>query len=617
MSLTIDRRDQDFVLYEMLGIDSLLNTVKYNEFSRDTFDMTLDMAYRLGEKEVLPRLMEADREGASLIDGAVHVPECYHSLQKIMAEGGWFTVSAPQDAGGQGMPYVIEVAVQENFLFHMAYFMYSGGAVGASHLIYDFGTDEQKKKYMYKILECKNGGTMALTEPDAGSDVGSLKTKAFRQPDGSYKIKGQKIFISGGDCDMFENIVHPVLARIEGDPTGTSGISIFLVPKYIVNDDGSLGRKNDYTITGIEHKMGLRASATCAMSFGDNDNCYAELLGQERQGMKIMFNMMNEERINMGIQGLSTGSTAYRHALAYAKDRVQGKSILNMMNPDAKSVTIINHPDVRRMLMWMKSHVEALRAMVYLCAYAIDRKKSSDGDDAKKWGGIMELMVPVLKAFGTDTGFRITETAMQVYGGYGYCKDYPVEQLLRDMKIGSIYEGTNGIQSMDLVMRKLNQDGGRNFLNLTSEMHSALKKYRSDSTLSGLTVKVESAVTVLLETVTYFSECMKEKKFMVPVINSYPFLNMMGNVISAWLLYWQAGIASEKLQEMAGKEGFSVTDKDRLKQLVERDNEAAFYNGKVLTASFFINNVLPSALATKEAIEAGDMSALKLKEDIF
>lgn len=617
MSLTIDRRDQDFVLYEMLGVDSLLATEKYGEFSRDTFDMTLDMAYRLGEKEVLPRLMEADREGATLVEGKVYVPKCYHDLQKVMAEGGWFTVAAPQDAGGQGMPYVIEVAVQENFLFHMAYFMYSGGAVGASHLIYEFGTDEQKKKYMYKILECKNGGTMALTEPDAGSDVGALKTKAFRQPDGTYRIKGQKIFISGGDCDMFENIVHPVLARIEGDPAGTSGISIFLVPKYLVNDDGSLGRRNDYTISGIEHKMGLRASATCAMSFGDNDDCYAELLGQERQGMKIMFNMMNEERINMGIQGLSTGSAAYQHALTYAKDRVQGKSLLNMMNPDAKSVTIINHPDVRRMLMWMKSHVEALRAMVYLCSYAIDRRKTSDGDEAKKWGGIMEFMVPVLKAFGTDTGFRITETAMQVYGGYGYCKDYPVEQFLRDMKIGSIYEGTNGIQSMDLVMRKLNQEGGKNFRNLVAEMTGAIGKYGSLPQMAGLTPKFEDAVNVLTSTVEHFNECIKNKKFMVPVINSYPFLNLTGNVMSAWLLYWQAGIASEKLAGLAQAAGFTISDKDKMKQLIEGNKDAAFYNAKVLTASFFISNVLPQALAIKQCIEAGDMSAMKMDEEHF
>ncbi len=614
MSLTTNRRDQDFVLYEMLGIDELFSTEKFKDFSRDTFDMTLDMAYKLGEKEVLSRLMEADRDGVSFGNGEVRVPACLHELHKIMAEGGWLTVSAPQDAGGQGMPYVIEVAVQENFLFHMGYFMYPAGSIGASHLIYEFGTDEQKNKYMYKIFEGKYGAGMLITEPDAGSDVGALKTKAFRQPDGSYKIKGQKIFISCGDNDLYENIVHPILARIEGDPTGTSGISLFLMPKYLINDDGSFGRRNDYSVTGIEHKLGLNANATCSMSFGDNDNCYAELLGQERQGMKIMFNMMNEERINMGLQGLSTGSAAYHHALAYAKDRVQGRSVLNS---DAKSVTIINHPDVRRMLMWMKSHVEALRAMVFLCSYAIDRKNSSEGDEAKKWGGIMEFMVPILKAFGTDTGFRITETAIQVYGGYGYCKDYPVEQFLRDMKIGSIYEGTNGIQSIDLVMRKLNMEGGKNFRNLVEEMKSTLDRYSKIDSLAGIAGELRDAITVLTDTVNYFTGCLKEKNIIVPVINSYPFLNLTGSVMSAWLLYWQAGIASEKLAEKAGKEGFAISEQEKMKQLVEKDKDAAFYNSKILTASFFIYNVLPQALAIKQSIEAGDISAMKLGDDDF
>ena len=616
MPLVVNRRDQDFVLYEMLGADSLFSTEKFGDCSRDVFEMTLDMAQKISEKEVLPRLMEADREGASLVNGEVKVPKCYHDLQKIMAEGGWFTIAAPQEIGGQGLPYVIEVASQENFLCHMAYFMYSGGAVGASHLIRDYGTEEQKKKYMYGMLECRYGGTMALTEPDAGSDVGALKTKAYKQPDGTYRIKGQKIFISGGDCDMFENIIHPILARIDGDPAGTGGISIFLVPKFLVNDDGTPGKRNDYTITGIEHKMGLMGNATCAMSFGDNDDCYAELLGNERQGMKIMFKMMIEERINMGIQGLSTGSAAYHHALAYAKERIQGKSLLSMMNPDAPPVTIINHPDVRRMLLWMKSHVEALRAMVFFCAYAIDMKESMESEEAEKWHGLMEFMVPVLKAYGTDTGFRITETAMQVYGGYGYCKDYPMEQFLRDMKIGSIYEGTNGIQSMDLVLRKLNQDGGKNFKALIQEMNSTLEKYGTSSNLVKLSGKITEAVNVLAGAAAFFSECAKEKKFMVPVVNCYPFLTLTGNVIAAWMLYWQAGIADRKLSELFSEKGIEKGSTE-YKKFIEENNEASFYNSKVLTATFFINSVLPQALAIRESIENSDLSPLKMKEEAF
>lgn len=616
MALVVNRRDQDFVLYEMLGVDSLFKTDLFSECSRDVFEMTLDMAQKLGEKEILPRMAEADREGASLVNGEVKVPKYYHDLQEVVAKGGWFTISASQELGGQGLPYVIEVAVQENFLCHMAYFMYSGGAVGASHLIRDYGTEEQKKKYMYGMLECRYGGTMALTEPDAGSDVGALKTKAIRQPDGSFRIKGQKIFISGGDCDLFENIIHPILARIEGDPAGTGGISIFLVPKYLINDDGTRGRRNDYTISGIEHKMGLMGNATCAMSFGDNDDCYAELLGNERQGMKIMFNMMIEERINMGIQGLSTGSAAYHHALAYAKDRVQGKSLLTMMNPDAPSVTIINHPDVRRNLLWMKSHVEALRAMTFLCAYAIDMKKAMTTEEADKWHGIMEFMVPVLKAWGTDTGFRITENAMQVYGGYGYCKDYPMEQFLRDMKIGSIYEGTNGIQSMDLVLRKLNHEGGKNFMNLIGEMKSTLKKFSASENLKGLSVKMAGAVETLAGAAAFFTECVKEKKFMVPVVNSYPFLNLTGYVIAAWLLYWEAGIADSKLSGIISEKKLERGSAE-YKKFIEENNEGSFYNSKVLTATYFFNSVLPQALAIRESIENSDLTPLKMKEDAF
>ncbi|HOM88469.1 MAG TPA: acyl-CoA dehydrogenase family protein, partial [Spirochaetota bacterium] len=321
MSLIVDRRDQEFVLYEMLGLEELFSTPRFADYSKDMFDMAIDLSKRISEEEVLTSYMEGDREGAKLINGDVKVPHCYHHLHKIMNDSGLFTMAVSPEAGGQGFPYVIDLAAREYYVFNMGFLLYPEAAVGAAHLIEVYGTEEQKNKYMYKMYEGKWGGTMVLTEPEAGSDVGNLKTKAIPQPDGTYKIVGSKIFISGGDSDLFENIVHPVLARIEGDPSGTAGISIFLVPKYLVNDDGTIGKKNDVTITGIEHKMGLKGSATCSMSFGDNGNCYAELLGKPRQGMKIMFQMMNEARIGMGLQGLGTASIAYLHALNYAKER--------------------------------------------------------------------------------------------------------------------------------------------------------------------------------------------------------------------------------------------------------------------------------------------------------
>lgn len=617
MSLITDRRDQDFVLYEMLKIQELFDTPKFSDYSRDMFEMTLDLAQTIGEEEMLPRYMQGDREGARLENGQAKVPACFHELQKIIVEGGWFTIAESTDVGGQGFPYVVATAAQENFIFHMGFYMYGGAGIGAAHLIQEFGSEKQKRKYMDKMFESRWGGTMVLTEPEAGSDVGNLKAKAVRQSDGSFRIFGSKIFISGGDSDLFENIVHPVLARTEGDPPGTAGISIFLVPKYLVNDDGTLGRRNDYTVTGIEHKMGLKGNATCAMSFGDNGECYGELLGEERQGMKIMFNMMNEERINMGLQGLGTSSAAYLHALNYAKERLQGADLANMQNPSAPRVPIIRHPDVRRMLLWMKSHVEGMRALVYLCALAIDRKHASEGEEAAKWHGIMELIVPITKAFCTDIGFKITELAVQVYGGYGYCQDYPVEQFMRDLKIGSIYEGTNGIQALDLVGRKLSQKKGANFMNFLGEMNKTIAEYKNLEGLTDLAADVEKSAGLLADMGMFFFQCGKEGKFMVPIVHAYPFLMLMGKIITGWLLLWQAGIARQKLNALFAEHGIDSSDKKALKEFLAQSRDGAFYQGKLHTARFYIINVLPEVYATAQSIKSGDLTPLAIMDESF
>jgi hypothetical protein len=298
-----------------------------------------------------------------------------------------------------------------------------------------------------------------------------------------------------GDQDLTENIVHPVLARIEGDPAGTAGISIFLVPKYLVNDDGTLGRRNDYTIGGIEHKMGLHGSATCVMNFGDNGDCYAELLGKEREGMKVMFQMMNEARIAVGFQSLAAASVAYLHALQYSKERLQGSELLDMRNPEAPRVPIIRHADVRRMLLWMKAHVDGMRALLYYTAYCMDREQGMASEaEREKYRGIMEVLTPICKAYCSDIAFRVTEFALQTYGGYGYCAEYPVEQIMRDIKIASIYEGTNGIQALDLVGRKLGQKKGLYFMNLISEMTATAAKYQAQGILKDLADDVQQAV---------------------------------------------------------------------------------------------------------------------------
>ncbi|HPR38061.1 MAG TPA: acyl-CoA dehydrogenase family protein, partial [Spirochaetota bacterium] len=442
MDRIVDSRDQKFVLYEMLNVTDLCKTEMFADFDQDMFDMTLDLTKQICEEHVLGCYQEVDSQGGAKFDnGKVTIPPQYHDVHKIMNESGLFTMGISPEHGGQGMPYTICMASYEYYSYHMGFMLYPEATTGAGHLIEVFGTDRQKKLYMEKMYAQEWGGTMCLTEADAGSDVGALKTKAVRQPDGTFKIYGNKIFITSGENDLFENMVHPVLARIEGDPAGTKGISIFIVPKYRVKEDGSMGEFNDVHCTGIEHKMGLKGSATCSMSFGDNGDCIGELLGEERKGMAIMFQMMNEARLGMGLQGASTSSVSYLHALAYAKERIQGKNIKDMMNPDAPNVPIIQHPDVRRMLMWMKTHAEGLRALVYLCALCLDKSHASTGEEVDKWTGIMEFLIPICKSYGTDMGFRVTELGIQCFGGYGFCNDYPMHQFMRDMKIASLYEG--------------------------------------------------------------------------------------------------------------------------------------------------------------------------------
>jgi len=426
------------------------------------------------------------------------------------------------------------------------------------------------------------------------------------------------MFITVGDSDLVSNVVHPVLARIEGDPPGTGGISIFLVPKYLVNDDGSLGKRNDFEIAKIEEKMGIHGSATCLINFGDNGDCYAELLGEERQGMKVMFQLMNEARISVGMQGLCSASIAYLHALNYAKERLQGSSLMEMKNPEAPRVPIIEHPDVRRMLLWMKSSVDSMRALMYYAAFAVDMETvvQDDGEKAK-WKGLMELLTPICKAYCSDIAFKVTELAIQVYGGYGFCAEYPVEQFMRDEKIASIYEGANGIQALDLIGRKLPMKKGAYFMTLLGEMNSTIAKYKDNEELRDLAEDVQAAVNALADIGLFFATCGKEGKFLVPITHAYPFLMMMGKVVSAWLLLWQAGIASDKLAGLSKEKGIERKDLVKWAEFIKDNKDVAFYSGKIASAKYFIKNVLPEVDAAVKAIKSEDLSVLEIAEESF
>jgi alkylation response protein AidB-like acyl-CoA dehydrogenase len=598
-SLIIDPRDQKFVLYEMLNVEALCKAPLYADFSRDMFDMALNEAEKFATGVIFPCLADGDREGCRLEDGNVRVPKCYHRAAELYRGGGWATMSVEPEEGGQGFPHVVSLAAKEWFSHNSAFVSYFSLTEGAAHLIETYGTEAQKKKYLPKMHAAEWGGTMALTEPGAGTDVGNLKTKAIRQADGTFRLQGTKIFITSGDSDIMENIIHPVLARIEGDPPGTGGISIFLVPKFLVNDDGTLGKRNDYSIGKIEEKMGIHGSATCLINLGDNGECFAELLGEERQGMKIMFQMMNGARIGIGIQSLAGSSIAYLHALKYAKERLQGSSLAEMKNPAAPRVPIIQHPDVRRMLIWMKAHTEGFRALLYFTALCVDHCEATDDEAAKeKYNGFLEVLTPICKAYCSDMAFRVTETAIQVYGGYGYCAEYPVEQFLRDEKIASLYEGTNGIQALDLVGRKLGLKKGMYFMNLLGEMGATIAKYQP--ALPDLTPDVQAAMNTLAEVAMLFAASGKTGKFLIPVSNAYPFLMLMGQVVMAWMLLWQAGVAKEKL---AAPDGGGA--------------DRAFYEGKVASARYFIKHVLPEVDAAAKAIQSEDVSMMEIADEAF
>ena len=444
------------------------------------------------------------------------------------------------------------------------------------------------------------------------SDVGALKTKAVKQADGTYKITGQKIFISSGDNDYYKNMIHPVLARIEGDPAGTKGISIFIVPKFLVNADGSLGAHNDVNCAGIEHKMGIKGSATCTLSFGDNGTCKGFLLGEERKGMKIMFQMMNEARLGVGMQGLSVASAAYMHSATYAKNRIQGAHVTQMLNPEAKGVNISQHPDVKRMLLWMKSHVEGMRFITYYLTHALNVAAVADGEEAKEAMAIAEIMVPINKAGNTDKSVEVASEAMQVYGGYGFCQEYPVEQMMRDAKITAIYEGTNGIQSMDLTMRKILMNPEQyNYQILKKRVAEAVKKAKGvvDDKYVAL---VEKGVQKLDEVINMMKDQMAKGQFLHLFMNATPLQQAMFMLCMAWGHISSLTITQPKMKELVGdKKG-----EDREKLL--KDNaEAAYYTGKVISSQFYLGAEFPKYFGKIEALLFGESAVIKASDPIF
>ena len=443
-------------------------------------------------------------------------------------------------------------------------------------------------------------GTMLLTEPEAGSDLGALTSSAVKNEDGTYTITGNKIFISSGEHDLAENIIHPVLARIEGAPEGTAGISLFIVPKIWVNEDGSLGEANDVVCTGVEEKMGIHGNATCSMSLGSKGKCRGMLLGEENKGMRSMFLMMNEARLLVGIQAFACASTAYMYAVNYARQRVQGRHLLNMMDKSAPSVPIIQHPDVRRMLLTMKVYVEGMRSLLYYVGMCDDRIDVAENEEEKaKYKGLIDLLIPLAKGYVSDKAFDVCNLGVQVYGGYGYIKEYPMEQLLRDCRITPIYEGTNGIQAMDLLGRKLGLNKGKPIMDLMGEIQNTIATARTHAKIEAYAGKVEEALNKLGEVALHLGKTAMSSEVMTAFAHAYPFMEVSGDVVMSWLLLWRATIAAEKLENGAKKK------------------DAAFYEGQLKSAEFFVHSVLPVTLGKMDAILVTNDAVVDIAEDSF
>jgi alkylation response protein AidB-like acyl-CoA dehydrogenase len=600
-----DLRELQFLLFEQFGLGDLLSKAPFEAWGQDEVKMVIEEVYRFATTVTGPLNAVGDREKCKLVDGRVITPTGFKDAWKKLYETGFRQLGGPSEYGGQGAPRTLQVLVEELLSgSNVAFMMYPGLALGAAELIEHCGTPEQRKQFAGKMFPGEWGGTMCLTEPHAGSDVGSARSTAKKAADGTYRIAGTKIFISGGDHDCASNIIHLVLARIEGAEAGTKGLSLFIVPKYLTKDDGSLGAENDVKVASIEHKMGINGSATCVMQFGDRGECVGYLVGGvEHQGMKQMFQMMNYARIGVGIQGLAIGAAAYQSALDYAKDRKQGSSIAAWKDPTAPRVPIIEHADVRRMLLEMKAKTEGIRALIVKLSMHQDRSEALAGKNdevAAYHHGQVELLTPLVKAYASDQGFRVSELAIQVFGGAGYCQDYPVEQYLRDSKIFSIYEGTNHIQALDLVGRKLGQGGGKHAQDFFGDLGKFIAANSEHTVLGGAVKQLGKAQEAVGGAAFQFLGWFKGGEMAKVPLNANRFLEMMSELAVGWLLLEGAAIAHEAQAKQ--KEG---------------SKDWFFYEGKKQAALFFAHNVLPEVVAKSKMLGSGDKSALDIPLESF
>jgi alkylation response protein AidB-like acyl-CoA dehydrogenase len=599
-----DLREIQFVLFEQFKLGDILGKGAFADWGEDEVRMTLNEAHRFAT-EVTGPLNGIGDEGCKLVDGQVITPPGFKEAWQKLYELGFKSLSVDPEWGGQGAPRAVTAAVGEMLAgSNTAFDMYPSLTFGAVELIESFGTEEQKHVFCQKMFDGIWGGTMCLTEPQAGSDVGLSSTTAVKNPDGSYNIKGTKIFISGGDQDFTDNIIHMVLARVPNAPPGTKGLSLFIVPKNRIDAQGNVTGPNDVKVGSIEHKMGINGSSTCLLNFGEDDGCIGYLVGtDENKGIRQMFQMMNYARIGVGIQGLAVAGAAYLSSLEYARDRKQGASIEAWKDPNAERVAIIEHPDVRRMLLDMKARVEGIRALIYKGASHYDRALSKGGHDDEASihdMGQIELLTPLVKAYSSDQSFRICETAIQVHGGVGYTKDFPVEQYCRDAKIFSIYEGTNHIQALDLVGRKLGLRGGANMQAYLGEIQEFVQKHKGHDVLGPSVQKLAAGHEAIGSCAMQFLAWFQAGQMVNVPLVANRFLRIMSELTIGWLLLDAAVIAL-----------------DKQKGLDKAHPDWAFYEGKRHTAVYWAHEVLPLIPAEAEVLRAVDRSPIEIPKEAF
>ena len=589
-------REYNFLLYELLGIQQYSNLPGFSEASEDLVRAILEEAAKLTEEVLQPLNQVGDREGCKLENGVVTTPTGFKQAYATLVEGGWPALVADPEYGGQGLPNSLGVIFNEMVSSaNMAFGMYPGLSHGAYSALHQHGTDEQKQKYLPKLVSGEWTGTMNLTEPHCGTDLGLLRTKAVPQGDGTYKISGQKIFISAGEHDLAENILHLVLARIEGAPAGVKGISLFLVPKYLVNEDGSPGERNGVSCGALEEKMGIHGNATCVLNY---DDAIGWLVGEEHKGLRAMFTMMNEARLGVGLQGLSQSEVAYQNAATYALERLQGRSLTGPKAEDKPADPLIVHPDIRRMLLNARSFNEGARALLVWTALHGDLSHKSEDEKTREFGDdMMSLLTPVLKGHLTDRGFLNAVEAQQVYGGHGYIAEWGMEQFVRDARIAMIYEGANGVQALDLVGRKLASNGGRAVFAFFKEVDDFVAANEGNDKLRDYIEPLKVARKRLEEATMWFMENALANPDNAGA-GSTPYMHLFGITGIAFMWAMMARVALEKLDAGAG-------------------DEAGFYETKLKTGLFYMQQSVPETAMQLERVRAGASSMMSLAADDF